>query len=108
MIPRGSPTLRALYAEVAAYPVPDRPAGDDPGADTGLGSANAAPPADGEPPALALPMRIVVEGHLLTLISTLTTFNTPMDMTVSELAVETFLPADPETAKALAALGERR
>ncbi|WP_261570804.1 helix-turn-helix domain-containing protein [Frankia gtarii] len=107
MILRGSPMLRALYDEVAAYPVPDRPAGDNPGADTGLGSANA-PPADGEPPALALPMRIVVEGHLLTLISTLTTFNTPMDVTVSELAVETFLPADPETAKVLAALGERR
>lgn len=33
--------------------------------------------------------------------STATTFNTPMDVTVSEPAVETFLPADPETAKAL-------
>ncbi|MCM3923928.1 helix-turn-helix transcriptional regulator [Frankia sp. AiPs1] len=108
MILRGSSQLRALHDEVSAYPVPDRPGAEDPGADTGVGSVNPAAPADGAPPALALPMRIVVEGHLLTLISTLTTFNTPMDVTVSELAVETFLPADPETAKALVALTEAR
>nr|WP_198287210.1 helix-turn-helix transcriptional regulator [Frankia sp. QA3] len=101
MILRGSPALNALYDEVSAYPVPDPPAADDPGPDAGIAPAAVPPP-------LALPMRIVVEGHLLSLISTVTTFNTPMDVTVSELAVETFLPADPETAKALAALGERR
>lgn len=107
MILRGSSALRALHDEVSAYPVPDRPAFEDPGTDTGTGPANPAA-ADGAPPALALPMRIVVEGHLLTLISTMTTFNTPLDVTVSELAVETFLPADPETAKALVALTEGR
>lgn len=40
---------------------------------------------------------------MLSFVSTATTFNTPMDVTVSELAVETFLPADPETAAALRA-----
>lgn len=34
---------------------------------------------------------------VLSFLSTIATFNTPMDVTVSELAVETFLPADPET-----------
>jgi hypothetical protein len=37
----------------------------------------------------------------LSFISTVSTFNTPLDVTVSELAIETFLPADPQTAKAL-------
>ncbi len=30
--------------------------------------------------------------------SSIATFNTPMDVTVAELAVETLLPADPATA----------
>jgi hypothetical protein len=49
----------------------------------------------------ALPMRIEHEGQVLSFISSVSTFNTPMDVTVSELAIETFLPADPETVKAL-------
>jgi hypothetical protein len=43
----------------------------------------------------------------LTLFSTTTVFGTPVDVTLSELAIEAFFPADPETAAALRRLGER-
>lgn len=82
-----SESLRELYEEVAAYPLPE-PEGDG--------------PEDGEPvPYFALPMRIEHEGRTLSFISSTSTFNTPMDVTVAELAIETFLPADPATAKYL-------
>ncbi|KUO19869.1 helix-turn-helix domain-containing protein [Streptomyces dysideae] len=84
-----SEPLRKLYEEVAAYPVPE--------AETVAGPA--------EPvPHLALPMRIEHEGRTLSFISSISTFNTPMDVTVAELAIETFLPADPATAKYLQSL----
>lgn len=81
-----SDRLRALYEEVAAYPVPE----EEP---------------DGEPaapvPYFALPLRIEHEGRILSFVSSISTFNTPMDVTVAELAIETFLPADPATVKYL-------
>jgi transcriptional regulator with XRE-family HTH domain len=81
-----SAPLRALYEEVAAYPVPE-----------------SAPHAGPEEPVpyFALPMQIEYEGRILSFISSISTFNTPMDVTVAELAIETFLPADPATAKHL-------
>jgi transcriptional regulator with XRE-family HTH domain len=88
---RPSVQLRALLEEVSAYPAP---AGEEPD--------RRDPDADAY--AYALPLRIETEGRVLSFVSTLTTFNTPMDVTVSELAVETFLPADPETAAALQVL----
>ncbi|MCI3934000.1 helix-turn-helix domain-containing protein [Streptomyces sp. AN091965] len=81
-----SGALRALYEEVAAYPVLD------PGEDTA---------ADGQVPHFALPLRVEHEGRVLSFISSISTFNTPMDVTVAELAVETLLPADPATVKYL-------
>ncbi|MDL5204760.1 helix-turn-helix transcriptional regulator [Streptomyces sp. ALI-76-A] len=85
-----SPELRALYEEVAAYPVPEEGAEEEPG---------------GEPvPYFALPMRIEHEGRTLSFISSIATFNTPMDVTVAELAIETLLPADPATVKYLHSL----
>ncbi|MET8771128.1 helix-turn-helix transcriptional regulator [Streptomyces sp. NPDC004658] len=81
-----SDRLRALYEEVAAYPVPEEPAGGEPV----------------EPvPYFALPLRIEHAGRTLSFVSSISTFNTPMDVTVAELAIETFLPADPATAKYL-------
>ncbi|MGY4738473.1 helix-turn-helix domain-containing protein [Streptomyces sp. ATMOS53] len=77
-----SAPLRELYDEVAAYPVAQ--------------SAPTKEPA--EPvPYFALPMQIEHEGRILSFISSVSTFNTPMDVTVAELAIETFLPADPAT-----------
>jgi hypothetical protein len=51
-------------------------------------------------------MRIEHDGRVLSFVSSISTFNTPMDVTVSELAIETFLPADPATAKYLRSLGD--
>ncbi|MFF5496522.1 helix-turn-helix domain-containing protein [Streptomyces aquilus] len=83
---RRSEPLRALYEEVAAYPLARE---DDDGEDL-------------EAPAyFALPMRIEHEGRVLSFVSSISTFNTPMDVTVAELAIETFLPADPATVKYL-------
>ncbi|CAM5428499.1 helix-turn-helix domain-containing protein [Streptomyces chartreusis] len=81
-----SEPLRELYEEVAAYPVPE----DAPGAEP-----------DEHVPYFALPMQIEHEGRVLSFISSISTFNTPMDVTVAELAIETLLPADPATVKYL-------
>lgn len=82
-----SEPLRTLYEEVSGYPLP--PARDW------------RPPHGSDHLPFALPMVIEHDGRALSFISTITTFNTPMDVTVSELAVEAFLPADPETASFL-------
>ncbi|WP_328910732.1 helix-turn-helix transcriptional regulator [Streptomyces sp. NBC_00234] len=82
-----SDALRELYEEVSAYPVGD--AGEEPQ----------------EPvPYFALPLRIEHDGRVLSFISSISTFNTPMDVTVAELAIETLLPADQETALYLRSL----
>lgn len=92
-----SEPLRALYEEVAAYPVAERAGGGDldGGGDGELDEAV---------PYIALPLRIEHDGHLLSFVSSISTFNTPMDVTVAELAIETLLPADPATAKYLRSL----
>ncbi|MEU3704375.1 helix-turn-helix transcriptional regulator [Streptomyces anulatus] len=86
-----SPELRALYDEVAAYPVPARAGG----ADRATGSDGTGPE---RAPAFALPMLLEHGDRALSFVSSIATFNTPMDVTVAELAIETFLPADRETA----------
>ncbi|MFI8100377.1 helix-turn-helix domain-containing protein [Streptomyces sp. NPDC086023] len=86
-----SEPLRVLYEEVAAYPLP-APHPEDPGEDP-------APV-----PYFALPLRIELGGQALSFVSSISTFNTPMDVTVAELAIETMLPADPATVKFLRSL----
>jgi hypothetical protein len=49
----------------------------------------------------AVPLRLASEYGELRLISTLTRFGTAIDVAVSELRMEAFLPADEPTAKAL-------
>ncbi|MGW0840573.1 helix-turn-helix domain-containing protein [Streptomyces sp. NPDC002787] len=88
---RRSEPLRVLYEEVAAYPLPPGTPDDEPDEEPGA-EASAY---------FALPMRIEHEGRVLSFISSVSTFNTPMDVTVAELAIETFLPADPATVKYL-------
>ncbi|MGW4894438.1 helix-turn-helix domain-containing protein [Kitasatospora sp. NPDC004240] len=80
-----SEPLRALYEEVSVYPAPENPALPEVSEDAF------------ELFPFALPMLVAHEGRVLSFLSTIATFNTPMDVTVSELAMETFLPADPET-----------
>ncbi|MFD8002570.1 helix-turn-helix domain-containing protein [Streptomyces mirabilis] len=89
-----SEPLRALHEEVAAYPVPEQEREREGEPDGGV-----------EPvPYFALPLQIEHGGRVLSFISSISTFNTPMDVTVAELAIETFLPADPATVKYLQSL----
>jgi len=80
----GDPALFALHEELAGYPggegghVPDLEAG-----------------------AIAVPLRLRTDDGELAFISTATTFGTATDVTVSELAIESFFPADDATARAL-------
>ncbi|MEU1470482.1 helix-turn-helix transcriptional regulator [Streptomyces sp. NPDC005761] len=87
-----SAELRALYEEVAGYPVPAEVAGD----------ADRAGPSSSVP--FALPLVIEHGGQLLSFVASIATFNTPMDVTVAELAIETLLPADAATAAYLRSL----
>jgi transcriptional regulator with XRE-family HTH domain len=50
---------------------------------------------------LLVPCRLLLGGAELSLFSTLTTFGTPRDITLDELAVELFFPADEATERAL-------
>lgn len=53
---------------------------------------------------LAIPLRLELpEGHLA-LLSTMTVFGSPVDVTLSELAIEAFFPADEESAALLRSL----
>ena len=85
------PELTALEAEVCAYPnvVELRDRVDW-----------AAPTAA---PALLIPCRLDIGGVELSLFTTLTTFGTPQDITLDELAVELFFPADEATERRLRA-----
>ena len=71
------PELVDLLAELTEYPC-DQP--DD---------------ADLQGPGeVVVPMRLRVGDTELTLLSTVATFGTPLDVTVAELVIETFFPAD--------------
>lgn len=84
MVLTGDTELAALYDEVRAYP---NVAALDPGPLR----------ATWEEPPLLVPLRLEAGGHELSLFTTLTTFGTPRDVTLDELAVELFFPADDAT-----------
>lgn len=99
-----SAPLRALYEEVSGYPAGAGP--QDAGAGVAaVVAAGAEPEPGGGAAYIALPLLIEHDGHLLSFVSSIATFNTPMDVTVAELAIETLLPADAATAKYLRSLG---
>ncbi|HKS90254.1 MAG TPA: helix-turn-helix transcriptional regulator [Stellaceae bacterium] len=81
------PTLIGLLEELDAYPAP-RP----PGPRLHAGDAAAA---------VAVPFRLRGEDGVLSFFSTVTVFGTPLDITLAELAIEAFFPADAETAARL-------
>ncbi|MCW7539248.1 helix-turn-helix transcriptional regulator [Aquabacterium sp. A7-Y] len=84
----GDPVLVALLEELRALPQP---------AGAGTGCAEE----DGVFAGIVVPLRLRSEAGLLSFISTTTVFGTPVDLTLAELAMETFFPADAETARAL-------
>ena len=53
---------------------------------------------------IAVPLRLNTPDGELSFLTTTMTFGGPLDVTVSELTIETFLPADPATAAALRAM----
>ena len=85
----GDAGLEALLAELQGYP-----AGEDADA-THL---------DGGVLGIATPLRLRSGDGVLNFISTTTIFGTPADVTLQELALETFFPADTATAQALRAM----
>ena len=85
IVATADPVLAALLQELRAYPVPE-------GADLHL---------DGEHAGIVMPFRFSTPAGVLSFISTITIFGTPTDVTLQELAMETFFPADELTAQAL-------
>jgi transcriptional regulator with XRE-family HTH domain len=83
------PVLVALMEELRGYPVP-------PGTHA---------PRDQEPApdyaGVVVPLKLHAEGGILSFLSTTAVFGTPVDITLSELALESFFPADAATAEAL-------
>jgi len=77
--------LGRLYDELRAYPC------DQPTPDVELPG----------PEEIVVPLRLRHEGRELAFISTVATFGTPLDITVAELAIESFFPADTGTAAVL-------
>ena len=49
------------------------------------------------PGSIFVPLRVRHEDRELAFFSTVATFGTPLDITVAELAIESFFPADEET-----------
>ncbi|WP_029900515.1 helix-turn-helix domain-containing protein [Nocardia brasiliensis] len=81
----GSPQLAALFEELRAYP------------------GGEIDPMLPEPDQSVVPLRLRHEGAELSFLSVTTVFGTPMNVTVAELAIESFFPADEQTRKQLTA-----
>lgn len=80
--------LAELLNELSSYQVPSE-------------SETNAPSIDREYAGVIVPFQIVTESGILSFVSTTTIFGTPVDITLSELAIESFFPADAATAAAL-------
>src|SRR4249919_2472220 len=76
------PELLKLYQDLKRYPIPAR---------SGPISADN----------VAIPFKLRHNGEVLSFISTTMVFGTPVDITLQELALETFFPADELTARRL-------
>jgi transcriptional regulator with XRE-family HTH domain len=80
----GDSALHTLHEELAAYP--------------GGGPAEALDPAFGD---IAVPLRLRHGDAELSFLSTRTSFGTALDVTVAELSIESFFPANARTADAM-------
>lgn len=84
----GDPALTALLEEIRSYPTPaaarpHRPGGADPLA------------------GIAVPFELITGDGTLSFLSTTTVFGTAVSISLSELAIESFFPADAATAAAM-------
>src|ERR1700759_3566149 len=82
------PELLKLYQDLKSYPIPAR--------------AGPLPPDN-----VAIPFKLRHGSEVLSFISTTMVFGTPVDITLSELALETFFPADDLTARRLQEMAAR-
>jgi transcriptional regulator with XRE-family HTH domain len=92
--------LIELFKELRGYPSPG-PAGNH--------RVPGAPPARSTVDdfgGVAVPFRLATEAGVLSFFSTTTMFGTPVDITLAELALEAFYPADAATAEALRGLAD--
>src|SRR6201996_1000990 len=82
------PELLALYRDLRSYPIPAR--------------SGPLPPDN-----VAIPFKMRLNGDILSFFSTTMIFGTPVDITLSELALETFFPTDELTAARMRSLAAR-
>ena len=82
------PVLAELLKELRAYPAPSA-------------GGSRKPFNGGEFAGVVVPVQFVTDHGTLSFFSTTTVFGTPIDVTLSELAIEAFFPADATTAEAL-------
>lgn len=88
VVSTADPELQDLYDELRGYPCDQaEPLLELPG-----------------PGEVVVPMRVRFGDRELAFLSTVATFGTPLDITVSELVIESFFPADEATAQALRGL----
>lgn len=80
--------LITLLEELRGYPAP----------------ASARPVPAAELDGVAVPLRLATPAGLLSFLSTTMVFGTPVDITLSELTIEAFFPADAETAARMRSL----
>lgn len=88
------PALARLYDELRGFPAPR--------------GAASLPPVDRGYAGVVVPLRLVTPGGVLSLFSTTTIFGTPVDVTLSELAIESFFPADARTADLLRRISDQQ
>lgn len=81
------PVLAELLNELSRYPVPDE--------------KKRAAPSETDYAGVAVPFQLATEGGILSFLSMTTVFGTPVDITLSELALESFFPSDTITADTL-------
>lgn len=90
----GDPALVTLLDELRGYPAPDE-------AETGD------PATSGHIDEIAVPLRLHSDQGELAFISTIATFGTAVEVTASELAIESFFPLDQATAEIVRTYVER-
>jgi transcriptional regulator with XRE-family HTH domain len=89
----GDPILADLVEEVRDYPLPSGPSGRE-------------TPRDHE--VVAVPFRLATVRGPLSFLSTTTVFGAPVDITLAELMIESFFPADQATANIMLRMAEAR
>lgn len=82
------PVMMSLLEQLNSYPVPP---GSKPYRPSGLAA----------PGGIAVPLELTIEGGTLSFITTTTVFGTALDISLSEIAIESFFPADSFTAEAM-------